>query len=341
MEPPKKFARLFRMTFNFQLFTEFMAIYTGQNKHLGGTEKKSHRQLFFYGLVEKNVLVTGANGQLGSELRERQQRSNNPFRFIYTDFDELDITDAAQVLDFVERGGIRYIINCAAYTNVEKAESEAEEVALINVSGVEHLARAARKYGCRMLHISTDFVFDGQSSTPYTETDRPNPLSVYGKTKWKGEEVLQACADEWIILRTSWLYSSYGNNFVKTMLRLMNEREEIAVVSDQIGRPTYAADLAEMIIHILEYSEANEWKTGIYHFSNEGATSWFGFAREIRKQAGLLRCEVVPITTSAYGAIADRPAYSIMDLSKIRSVFKVEIPAWEEALSRCLKKLKG
>lgn len=316
-----------------------MPIYTGVTKHLGGTEKVSEKQQYFYGLVQKNVLVTGANGQLGSELKKLTDRLELPFRFIFTDAHDLDVTDREQVTDFVRDNRIRYIVNCAAYTAVDKAETDVEMAYMVNEKAVENIAVVAKQENVRVVHISTDFVFEGSSEIPYTEHIAPRPLSVYGKSKLKGEEALQAADGEWIILRTSWLYSAFGNNFVKTMIRLMKERDQLTIVDDQRGTPTYAADLAEMIVHILRFSEENEWKTGIYHFSNRGETTWFGFAEEIQKQVGLDRCALIPVKSHEYGAPAPRPAYSVMNLTKIRETFHVEIPAWEEALKRCLTEL--
>ena len=316
-----------------------MAIYTGSNKHLGGTEKVTQKHQYYYGLVQKNVLITGANGQLGNELRVRKEISNNIFHFVYTDVDTLDITDLQQVSDFIKEKSISYIINCAAYTNVEKAEEDTETVYLINHVGTENLAKAAAENECRMIHISTDFVFDGESTTPYTENSPTVPLSVYGASKLKGEESVRQFAKEWMIIRTSWLYSEFGNNFVKTMIRLMSEHDTLNIVADQHGTPTYAADLAEMIVHILEFSEENEWKTGIYHFSNTGETTWYGFAEKIRELAHLEKCTLNPVTTEEYGAKAQRPLYSVLDKSKISSAFHVVIPNWENGLERAIKKL--
>lgn len=316
-----------------------MPIFTGVTKHLGGTEKDIPKQQFFYGLVQKNVLVTGANGQLGSELKKLTYRLNLPFQFFFTDMDDLDVTDRGQIAGFVRDYRILYIINCAAYTAVDRAEEDSEKAYLVNEKAVENIAIVARQEGVKVIHISTDFVFDGLSEIPYTEDMDPCPLSVYGKSKLKGEEALRNAAGEWMIIRTSWLYSEYGNNFVKTMIRLMKERDRLTIVNDQRGAPTYAADLAEMIVHILQSSEENEWKTGIYHFSNKGETTWFGFAEEIKKMAGIEGCELVPVKTHEYGAPAPRPAYSVMDLSKICAVFHVEIPRWEEALKRCVNVL--
>ncbi|SCD20299.1 RmlD substrate binding domain [Proteiniphilum saccharofermentans] len=317
-----------------------MPIFTGITKHLGGTEKDTPRQQYFYGLVQKNVLVTGANGQLGNELKKMTDRLNLPFKFLFTDMSDLDVTDGDQVADFVRDYRVLYIVNCAAYTAVDKAETDVEKAYLVNEKAVENIAIAAKQEGAKVIHISTDFVFDGLSEIPYTEDIEPHPLSVYGQSKLKGEEALQAVGGEWMIIRTSWLYSEYGNNFVKTMIRLMNERDRLTIVDDQRGVPTYAADLAEMIVHILQYSEETEWKTGIYHFSNKGETTWFGFAEEIKRLAGINRCELVPVKTEEYGAPAPRPAYSVMDLSKICAAFHVEIPGWKEALKRCMGLIK-
>jgi dTDP-4-dehydrorhamnose reductase len=313
-----------------------MAIIARTVKLLGGAEKETPRTQFFYGLVQKNVLVTGANGQLGTGLKKLTARLNLPFRFLFTDAGDLDVTDGELLAEVVSDHRIKYIVNCAAYTAVDKAETDAETAFALNAQAVENIAAAAKQADAKVIHISTDFVFDGRAEKPYAEDATPHPLSVYGASKLKGEEALQAAGGKWIILRTSWLYSEYGNNFVNTMLRLMRERDKLTIVNDQRGAPTYAADLAEMIVHILRFSEEDEWKTGIYHFSNSGQTTWFGFAEEIKKQAGI-DCELVPVTTEEYAAPAPRPAYSVMDLSKIRAAFSVEIPEWKEALARCLK----
>ncbi len=316
-----------------------MPIFTGLSKALGGTEKENLKQQYFYGLVQKNVLVTGAHGQLGSEIKAMTARMNLPFRFFFTDADMLDITDIRQIDSFVADHEIQYLINCAAYTAVDRAETDVEKATAINATAVANIAQVAVKYGVKVIHISTDFVFDGASTIPYKETMAARPLSVYGKTKLAGEEALQAAGGEWIILRTSWLYSEYGTNFVKTMIRLMKERERLTIVDDQRGSPTYAADLAEMVIHILQFTEEQEWKTGIYHFSNKGETTWFGFAEEIQKLAGITGCKLIPISSDEYPSAARRPAYSVMDLSKTTAAFHVEIPKWEEALGRCINKI--
>ncbi len=309
-----------------------MAIYTGTNKHLGGTETVTQKQTVFYGLVQKNVLVTGANGQLGQELQQMSKKINLPFRFIYTDTDVLDITDLTQVQNFVEENSIEYIINCAAYTAVDKAEYDEETAYKVNALGAENLAKS----GAKIIHISTDYVFDGTAGTPYKEDAPVNPLSVYGKSKLKGEQAIREFANHWIIIRTAWLYSEFGNNFVKTMLRLMNEREELNIVADQHGTPTYAADLAEMILVMLE---SDEWKSGIYHFSNLGETTWFGLTEKIKELSVNKTCVLQPIRTDEYKTAAVRPMYSVLDKSKIQSAFNVVISQWENGLERCLGKL--
>ena len=310
-----------------------MAIYTGSNKHLGGTETVSKKQTVFYGLVQKNVLVTGANGQLGQELNYMVQNTNTPFRFIFTDFEQLDITDKQQVQHFVIENKIEYIINCAAYTAVDNAESDEEVAYKINYEGVKNLAEVVREVGAKLIHISTDYVFDGTSTIPYKEDDICNPLSVYGKSKLKGEQAIAENAKEWIIIRTSWLFSQYGSNFVKTMLRLMSEKEELNIVADQRGTPTYAADLAEMIFVILDEAE---WHTGIYHFSNSGETTWYDFASKIMVLSKLNNCKLSKTTSDQYKTAAKRPMYSVLDKSKIENKYNVVIPTWENALERML-----
>lgn len=313
-----------------------MAIYTGSNKHLGGTENKTGKQQFYYGLVEKNILVTGGNGQLGREFFNLSQSTNSPFRFIFTDVEELDITHVEQVRDFVKHHAIRYIINCAAYTAVDNAENEMELSYRVNHLGAENLAKAATEFNCRMLHISTDYVFDGKTEMPYKEDDPVNPISTYGKSKLEGETAVLAYNPRAIIIRTQWLYSAYGKNFVKTMLRLMAKSSEINVVNDQHGSPTYAADLAEAILEILLESEKTEWKSGVYHFSNLGKTTWYGFAKKIESLSNLHENSIRPITTKDFPTLAMRPMYSILDKTKIQDTFHFTIPSWEESLKRHL-----
>lgn len=284
-----------------------------------------------------NILVTGANGQLGTELRKKGFSCWD--EVFYTDREELDITDYGSVERFVKAREIDTIINCAAYTAVERAEEEPEQAASLNVQGVENLARVSQKEDCLLIHLSTDYVFDGKATEPYTEKAVTAPLSVYGKTKRAGEEAILKSGCFYIIIRTSWLYSETGNNFVKNILRMAKERPEIQVVRDQIGTPTYAGDLASAIVAIMENEERIEYE-GIYHYSNEGMCSWYDFATEIVRQSGL-DCKIEPIVTAAYPSKAARPAYSVLDKSKIRKVFGVAVPEWKEALGRMLREMQG
>ncbi len=270
------------------------------------------------------LLITGSKGQLGTELAKLLPEA------ILTDAESLDITDAAAVEAFVKEHNIDAIINCAAYTAVDKAEDEPELVHKINVSGPENLA----KTGCKIIHISTDYVFDGTGHRPYQPEDKANPVSVYGQSKSAGESAVLAHAKVAAVIRTAWLYSPYGNNFVKTMRRLGAEKESINVVCDQIGAPTYAADLAAAIAQILP--QLNESNKGIYHFTNEGVCSWYDFAHEIMALSGL-KCKVNPIPSSAYPTKAKRPFYSVLDKSKIKQTFNLSIPYWRESLVKCLK----
>lgn len=279
-----------------------------------------------------NILVTGANGQLGSELRKIGFSALD--EVFYTDVAELDITDYAAVEKFVKDNEIDTIINCAAYTAVDKAEEEPELAAKINTEAVSNLARAAAKEGCLLIHISTDYVFDGTGTKPYSEKDKPCPVSVYGRTKLAGEEAILKSRCFHIIIRTAWLYSSFGNNFVKTILRLAAERPEINVVSDQVGSPTYAGDLAAAIVAIMDSEERIEHE-GIYHYSNEGVCSWYDFAAEIVRLSGK-ECRVKPVTTADYPTKTQRPAYSVLDKSKIKKTFGIEIPEWKDALAKMM-----
>ncbi len=274
------------------------------------------------------ILVVGANGQLGSELKRILQNGA-----VYVDHNDLDIADAAAVETFFKNNKISTIINCAAYTNVDKAEENAADAERVNVFGVRNLA----KTGVPMVHISTDYVFDGQGNRPYQETDPTNPQSVYGKSKREGEEVLWENCKESIIIRTAWLYSSFGNNFVKTMIRLGKERDSLNVVADQTGTPTYAADLAKAIMDIIVFdTEKQLFPAGIYHYSNEGICSWYDFTLKIHELAGITSCQVNPITTDQYPTKAKRPMYSVLDKTKIKETFKLEIPEWEGSLSKCM-----
>ena len=272
----------------------------------------------------KQVLVTGANGQLGKSIK-RISPNFKGLKFVFTDVADLDITNSEEVNTFFESNALDYCINCAAYTSVDKAEEETDKAYLINATAVKNLAEACKKSGAVLIHISTDFVFDGTKRTPYTEEDTPNPLSVYGKSKLKGEEHVQESCDRHFIVRTSWLYSEYGNNFVKKMLRLAETRKQISVVNDQIGSPTYAGDLAEFILKVIS-SESTAY--GLYHYSNLGAISWYDFAVEIFRQHQK-NVHVFPIPTRAYPTLANRPAFSVMDLSRVKIIFGSTIPLWK------------
>ena len=269
------------------------------------------------------ILITGANGQLGTELQKLLPNA------IATDANVLDITDFAAVFDFVKGNKIDTIINCAAYTAVDKAEDDVDLAYKINVVGVENLA----KTGCKLVHISTDYVFDGTGHQPYLPEDATNPVSVYGKTKAEGEMKVLQNSSLAIIIRTAWLYSPYGNNFVKTMRRLGAEKESINVVCDQIGTPTYAGDLAQAIVNILP--QINQSNCGIYHYTNEGVCSWYDFAHEIMNLSAS-SCKVNPIKSVEYPTKAKRPFYSVLDKDKIKKVFNIEIPYWKESLVKCL-----
>lgn len=283
-----------------------------------------------------NILVTGANGQLGSELRRLGFSALD--EVFFTDVADLDITNREAIRQFVQEHEIDTIINCAAYTAVDRAEEEAALAEKINTEAVANLARVAYQQDCLLIHISTDYVFDGTGTSPYTEKDRPCPVSVYGKTKLAGEQEILKSKCFHIIIRTAWLYSEFGNNFVKTIRRLAAERPELKVVSDQIGTPTYAADLARAIIRIMENEERIEHE-GIYHYSNEGICSWYDFAAEIVRLSGA-DCQVHPVTTEEYPTKTRRPAYSVLDKTKIRNTFGVEVPQWQTSLKECLTRMQ-
>lgn len=285
--------------------------------------------------MNKNILITGANGQLGSEIKELKVHYPS-FDFFFTDVDTLDLCNKEETEVFLNTHKPDYIVNCAAYTAVDKAEDESELCYKINRDAVGNLAGAASGKA-KLIHISTDYVFDGKGNTPLKENDPTNPQSVYGKSKLDGEKILLEKAPDSIIIRTSWLYSAFGNNFVKTMLRLGKEKNQLKVVNDQIGTPTYAADLAQAILQIIEYSEKeNIFPAGIYHYSNEGICSWYDFCLKILEYANIQSCKVEPIPTSEYPTKATRPMYSVLDKTKIKKTFRFEIPQWEESL----KKLK-
>jgi len=282
----------------------------------------------------KTILVTGSNGQLGSEIKKISHKFNE-FNFIFTDVNELDITDLNAIEKLFEQNKIDFIINCAAYTNVDKAETDYKNAELINVYAVKNLSIISKKHKSPLIHISTDYVFDGNSKIPYKESNKTNPQSAYGKSKLLGEEEAKN-AFKYIIIRTAWLYSSFGNNFVKTMLRLGKEKNEINVVSDQIGSPTYAADLAFVILSILKHTNNKDnFIEGIYHFSNSGTCSWYEFAKEIMKQKKL-NCIVKPVNSSDYPTPTKRPSYSLLDKTKIKNTFNIDVRNWKDALSECL-----
>lgn len=283
------------------------------------------------------ILITGCNGQLGTEMRNILER-NMPGKTIYTDIKELDLTDEAAVKDFVETNEISHIVNCAAYTAVDKAEEDKALCYKINVEAVKNLANAASNVGAKIIHISTDYVFDGKTFRPYDESAKVNPSSQYGTTKRQGETALIALAPESVIVRTAWLYSPYGNNFVKTMIRLGKERKDLNVVADQIGSPTAAADLASAVFTILS---SHQWVPGIYHYTNSGVASWYDFTKAIHRLAGITGCEVHPIPTEDYPTAATRPFYSVLNTSKIRATYNVTIPHWEDSLKKCIDILKN
>jgi dTDP-4-dehydrorhamnose reductase len=280
------------------------------------------------------ILVTGSQGQLGRCIQDLAR--NNPNKeFVFTDYQELDITHIEKVTDFFAKGNFDYCINCAAYTAVDKAENETDLAFKINAEGPKNLADACQHFGCTLIHISTDFVFDGTKTNPYTEEDIPNPLNVYGKSKLQGECYVKEQMNDYFIIRTSWVYSEYGSNFLKTMLRLGKERKELKVVNDQLGSPTYAADLAAFIVYLIE-NKRKEY--GMYHYTNQGSISWYDFAKTILKLKSS-SCEVLPVTTSEYPTAAKRPCYSVMDNTKVKNIFKADITEWKAGLARCLTKV--
>ncbi|KOH45183.1 dTDP-4-dehydrorhamnose reductase [Sunxiuqinia dokdonensis] len=286
------------------------------------------------------ILVTGADGQLGSEIRRLANRFQD-FHFLFTDINELDLTDQAAVSQFVGQEAPDYIINCAAYTAVDIAEEDTELAALINTKVPALLGKLAQANNIKVIHISTDYVFDGTSFLPYTENDLVNPESIYGKSKLNGEIALLKEAPSAMVIRTSWLYSSHGKNFVKTMVKLGEDRDELRVVADQVGTPTFAGDLAEAILTIISKTKNNvcEWKPGIYHYSNEGVCSWYDFAKAIHELYGI-NCLVHPIPTEEYPTAAARPPYSVLNKSKIKRIFGVQIPYWRDSLKKCITELK-
>lgn len=285
--------------------------------------------------MNKKILVTGANGQLGNEMRILAIQYPE-FDCVFTDKDELDICDEAAVTHFVEQQKIDAVVNCAAYTAVDKAESNAETCKVLNSAAPGILAKAIGRCGGCLIQISTDYVFDGTACTPYREDAPTCPKSVYGSTKLAGEQEAMSLCPDTMIIRTAWLYSSFGNNFVKTMLRLGRERSELGVVFDQVGTPTYARDLADVIFRALRKGVV----PGIYHFSNEGVCSWYDFAKAIHRLAGISTCRVRPLRTEEYPTPAQRPHYSVLDKKKIRDTYAVEVPYWEDSLAACIRLLE-
>lgn len=278
------------------------------------------------------VLVTGANGQLGQALRYISDNFSE-ITFVFCASADLDITNKQDCEAVFTKYKPQYCINAAAYTAVDKAESESEKAHLINVVGAKNLAETCQKYNAVLLHVSTDFVFDGSKTIPYTEEDQPNPTGVYGQTKLDGERAIQEVLTNYYIIRTSWVYSQFGNNFMKTMLRLASERDTLSVVNDQIGTPTHAVDLAEALIAIIQTNNQQPatHNFGIYNFSNEGQCSWYEFAREIFK-VNKITINLLPIPTSSYPTPAKRPAYSVLDKTKIKAVFGIKVDGWEDSL---------
>jgi dTDP-4-dehydrorhamnose reductase len=285
------------------------------------------------------ILITGAKGQLGSELKEVSKNFYG-YDFIFTDIDSLDITSLEKISEFIKKSKPDWIINCAAYTLVDKAEVEPDQALLINGTAVKNITEAIRGSECRFIHVSSDYVYDGSSNVPYNENITANPLSAYGRSKLAGEKYALLHNGS-MIIRTAWLYSSFGNNFVKTILRNAADKESLKVVFDQTGTPTYAADLAGAIMNIISGVIRNQiaMNSGIYNYSNEGVCSWYDFAREIIKESGLT-CRVLPVLTKDYPQAAKRPVYSVLDKSKIKENYGLSIPHWRDSLIKCLKLLK-
>jgi len=286
-----------------------------------------------------NILVTGSNGQLGSEIKDLAVNYTK-FSFFFMDLPELDICNSSQLNIFIKENNINTVINCAAYTAVDKAEQDSEIAKKVNATGVLNLVNALKTVNGKLIHISTDYVFDGNHFMPYKESDPVSSIGVYGNTKRSGELAVINSDIDAVVIRTSWLYSAYGNNFLKTMLRLGNEIDELGVIFDQVGSPTNASDLAKTCLDILVYSkEANiNSKGNLYHYSNEGVASWYDFAISIM-ELGSVNCKVKPIQTKDYPTLAKRPHYSVLNKSKIKSDFKIEIPYWRDSLAKCILKL--
>jgi dTDP-4-dehydrorhamnose reductase len=285
-----------------------------------------------------NILVTGSNGQLGSEIKDIAAMYKS-FHFFFMDLPALDICNSSQLNIFIKQNNIDTVINCAAYTSVDAAEQNSVIAEQVNGAGVLNLVDALAKVNGKLIHISTDYVFDGSAFLPYQESDRINPMGVYGKTKRNGELAVISSDIDAIVIRTSWLYSAHGTNFVKTMRRLGKEKKELDVIYDQIGTPTNASDLARVCLEILSYSKQLNTKGNVYHYSNEGIASWYDFAMAIMDLEGI-SCKVKPIETKDYPTAARRPHFSVLNKTKIKNDFQIEIPYWRTSLARCISKLK-
>lgn len=285
-----------------------------------------------------NLLITGSNGQLGSEIKDIADNYKS-FNFLFADLPELDICNLKSVNDYVSKYDVNTVINCAAYTAVDKAEEDIEIAQKVNAEGVFNLADAMLRVNGKIIHISTDYVFNGNHFMPYQENDIESPIGVYGKTKREGELAVLNSNVDGIVIRTSWLYSAYGNNFVKTMMRLGNDKKELNVIFDQVGTPTYAGDLAKACLEILLNNNSHIDKKGkVYHFSNEGVASWYDFAMAIMK-IGAIDCKVFPIETKDYPTLAKRPHFSVLNKAKIKNDFGLKIPYWRDSLEKCIQKL--
>ena len=284
----------------------------------------------------KNILITGANGQLGNEMR-LLSAEHPEYAYFFTDVEELNICNEQAVMDYVEDHHIHVIVNCAAYTAVDKAEENVELCTNLNADAVGYLAKAAEANGAEFIQISTDYVFDGTAHVPYKETETTCPNSVYGSTKLIGEQHALTYCSRTMVIRTAWLYSTFGNNFVKTMIRLGKERDSLGVIFDQVGTPTYARDLARAIYAAIGQGIV----PGIYHFSNEGVCSWYDFTKAIHRLAGITKCHVKPLHTSEYPTKACRPHYSVLDKTKIKETYHIEIPYWMDSLQSCIAELEA
>ena len=287
-------------------------------------------------MSKPSILITGANGQLGQEFQALSDRFPQ-YEFYFTSRDSLSLEQEETIVAYFQKHSIDYCVNCAAYTAVDKAEADYDKAYQVNAAAVKVLAEQCEQYHTKLIHISTDYVFNGQSPHPYKETDSTDPVNKYGASKLAGEQFCVQENPSSIIIRTAWVYSEFGNNFVKTMLRLMKERESINVVNDQVGAPTYAADLANSIMEIIA---GGKWEAGIYHYSNLGKISWYDFAVAIKELSGLT-CAVNPIPSSSYPTPAKRPSFSLLDTSKIRNQFGIQIPEWKASLQQCLNQLKA